>query len=183
MRQKMNGLLLLSADDFRIGRGENGDPLMFHNTQGFSMVLFYSVNCGYCGDFINSFKELPGMIQDCQFGIVNVGREPELVNMSKHTKTELKFVPYILFFVNGCPINRYTGPPSKDEIRKFVLSVGQSITRKNPASNRRQRTVPGSGRMPAQESARDNGNTYFGVPYKDEDVCYLNFNDAYTEGK
>ena len=169
----MSGLLFLTSEDFRIGRGEKG-PLLYQNTQGFSIILFYSTQCQYCGDFIEIFKNLPGTVQGCQFGIVNVMKNKQTVELSQQTQTKIKYVPYILFYLNGRPIVRYSGPPNRSEIGKFILEMANRLkgSQKFSANQQSDNIKPSRDTIPEYS---------IGVPYCEDGVCFLDFDTAYEK--
>lgn len=71
----MNSFLFLEARDFSIRPGENGQVLFLtYQPRGLTLVLFYSNDCPHCEALIKQFKQLPSIINGCQFAMVNVGR-------------------------------------------------------------------------------------------------------------
>ena len=67
----MSGLLFLTSDDFNIQKGTKGN-IVCNNIRGFSLILFYSTSCPHCEKFIPIFKNLPGSLPGCQFGLINI---------------------------------------------------------------------------------------------------------------
>ena len=169
----MSGLLFLNNDDFYIQRGTKGS-ILCTNMQGFSLVLFYSTQCSHCQSLIPIFKKLPGTIGGCQFGMINVSQNKKCVLMSRETIAPIKEVPYILFYVNGKPYMRYKGPHDSKEISRFILEIAQKVRSnqnmtKNDDNNKKQgNSIP--------EYAL--GHPLCG---KDDKVCYLDFNGAYSK--
>ena len=88
----MSGLLFLTSDDFQIQQKSKGNVLC-HNIKGFSLILFYSTQCEYCKSLIPIFKELPGTIQGCNFGMLNVNRNKKIIQMSNQTIVPITYVP------------------------------------------------------------------------------------------
>ena len=74
----MSGLLFLTADDFQLVKGVKGN-IMCTGIQGFSLILFYSVQCEHCQSLIPIFKTLPGTVGGCQFGMINVSNNKQCV--------------------------------------------------------------------------------------------------------
>jgi thiol-disulfide isomerase/thioredoxin len=167
----MSGLLFLCSDDFEISNGSKGN-IMCHNIPGFSMVLFYSKQCVHCQSLIPIFKQLPGSLSGCQFGMINVSANKKCVKLSKDTIAPISYVPYICLFIQGKPFMRYNGPHDANEIRRFVLEVSKKVQSKQQFS---------------QENVKDDKNGIpeycIGIPLcgKDDKICYLPFDDAYGE--
>ena len=49
----------------------------------------------------------------CQFGMINVNKNKNIIRLSKQTISQITFVPYIILFINGKPFMRYDGPINK----------------------------------------------------------------------
>lgn len=167
----MSGLLYLSADDFVIEQGTKG-PIMSNAIAGVSLILFYSNNCQYCEKFMPIFKRLPGTINGCMFGMINVSLNKKVVVMSKQTIAPIKYVPYIVLYIKGKPYMVYNGPASDIDIRKFVVEVCNSLKKKrefNPPNVVKHKDVH---KIPEY---------CIGVPIKGDpdDVCYLDWDEAY----
>ena len=172
----MSGLLFLTAEDFHVARGVKGN-IMCTNIQGFSLVLFYSTQCEHCQTFIPIFKRLPGSVGGCQFGMINVSHNKKAVIMSRETVAPIQVVPYVILYVNGRPYMRYRGPQDAREIARFIVEVSQKVQNKQKFSkgDKRIKRDPKSG-IPAYTI----GKPLFGP---DDDVCYLEFDDAYGKEK
>jgi len=167
----MSGLLFLSSDDFYTTKGTKGD-ILCNTISGFSLVLFYSTQCHWCKKLIPIFKSLPGTIGGCQFGIINVSVNKQIVAMSKKTITPIKYVPYIVLFINGKPFMLYQGPYDANELRKFIFEVSQKVNNKQQFSKDKVKEKI-TGKIPAYT---------IGKPLCGEDgVCYLDFNEAYDK--
>lgn len=163
----MSGLLFLKAADFFIGKGIQG-KILCHNIPSFSLILFYSTKCGHCNELVPIFKKLPGTVNNCQFGMINVStREGRpVLMMGKETIAPIEFVPYILLYVNGRPFIRYNGPRDDNIIRRFVAETAKKIQERQPftANNNIKQTKQGKG-IPEYS---------LGHPVRGDDlVCYL----------
>jgi hypothetical protein len=168
-----DAILFLTSEDFDIQKGTNGD-ILCHNVPGFSLILFYSTSCAFCKDLVPIFKKLPGSINGCQFGMINVGRCRNLVEMSQTTVAPIKYVPYIVLYINGKPFMVYKGPHSDTEIRNFVVEVANNIQKKQQFSKEKVKEEQNPG-LPAY---------CIGKPVCGNDkVCYLTFNGAYEAKK
>jgi len=170
----MSGLLFLSSDDFQIAKGTKGN-ILTNSIPGFSLILFYSTQCQHCQTLIPIFKKLPGTIGGCQFGMINVSSNKNVVRMSKETIAPITYVPYIVLYINGRPFMRYQGPHDASEIRRFVLEVAQKIQSKQKFSDENVKEDPRGG-IPAYTI----GHPLYGP---DDKICYLPFLDAYGEDK
>jgi hypothetical protein len=165
----MSGLLFLTSDDFNIAKGNKGN-ILCHSIPGFSLILFYSTKCEYCQTLIPIFKELPGTIGGCQFGMINVSTNKQCVRMSKDTIAPIEYVPYIILYIQGKPFMRYNGPQDSGEIRRFVFEVANKIQSKQKfTSENIDKTKKG---IPEYTI----GHPLCGPEDK---VCYLEFNNAY----
>lgn len=173
----MSGLLFLQTDDFSIQRGTKGD-ILCHTIRGLSLVLFYSTNCQYSRALIPIFKRLPVVLAGgCQFGMINVSTEKNVITMSKATISSIKYVPLIILYVAGKPFIRYDGPHDENEIRRFIREVSSKIQSKEKFTNKetaRQRVQANDGKraVPAYAS----GQPLWG----DADDFYMEFAEAYT---
>ena len=91
----MSNLLFLTADDFELRKGTKGN-IVCHDISGYSLVLFYSTQCKYCKELIPIFKQLPGTISGCQFGMINVSKNKNIVHMSRNSIAPIEYVPYVV---------------------------------------------------------------------------------------
>ena len=176
----MSGLLFLTAEDFVIQKGAKGN-IMCHGIPGFSLILFYSTHCTHCQTLIPIFKKLPGTIQGCQFGMINVSTNKKCIQMSKNTVAAISYVPYIVLHVNGRPFMVYKGPYDPNEIRRFVIEVANSIQKKQQFHAKGKQTQQGP-----HGHKKSIPEYTVGIPiYGDgnENVCYLDFVEAYPGKK
>ena len=171
----MNGLLFLTSDDFEIARGTKGN-ILCNKIRGISLVLFSSTQCHHCRNLIPIFKKLPGNISGCQFGMINVSSNKKCVAMSQETITPIKYVPYIILYVDGRPLMKYDGPHESGEILRFVVEVTQKIQSKQKFSD--------SKKLKKDTKADTSIPGYtIGHPLcgPDDKVCYLEFDTAYNK--
>jgi thiol-disulfide isomerase/thioredoxin len=167
----MSGLLFLSSDDFTINKGSKGS-ILCNSIPGFSLILFYSTQCTYCQTLIPIFKKLPGTIGGCQFGMINVSTNKRCVLMSKNTIAPIKYVPYIVLYIQGKPFMRYNGPHDSSELRRFVIEVANKIKNKQKFTS---------------DKVKDDGKHIpaytIGKPLCGDEngVCYLEFKEAYQK--
>jgi thiol-disulfide isomerase/thioredoxin len=165
----MSGLHFLTSEDFDIGKGTKG-PILINNIKGLSLILFYSTQCHYCQSFIPIFKRLPGSISGCQFGMINVSQNRDVVRMSKETVAPITYVPYVILYVQGKPFMRYDGPQEESELKRFVVEVASKLQSREKFASDEKIKDDGKG-IPAYT---------VGHPLCGEDErCYLEFNEAY----
>ena len=122
----MPGLLFLNAQDF-LTVSEKAGNLLCINQDGLSLVLFYSTKCDHCHNLIPIFKQLPNIVSGCNFAMINVTNNKQVVQMSKNTVAPLTYVPYIVLYVNGKPFMRYDGPHDINELQRFVIEVSKKV--------------------------------------------------------
>lgn len=171
----MSGLLFLSSEDFHVARGTKGN-ILCTGIAGFSLILFYSTQCEHCRTLIPIFKQMPGTIGGCQFGMINVSNNKKCVRMSRETIAPITYVPYVVLYVNGKPFMRYQGPHDPNEIRRFVIEVSQKIQTKQKFASENVKEDARGGGIPAYTI----GHPLYGP---DDKVCYLDFDDAYGNDK
>jgi thiol-disulfide isomerase/thioredoxin len=167
----MSGLLFLSSDDFTVNKGSKG-TILCHSIPGFSLILFYSTRCTHCQTLIPIFKRLPGTIAGCQFGMINVSSNKQCVRMSADTIAPIKYVPYIVLYIQGKPFMRYNGPHNSGEIRRFVIEVANKVKSKQKFSDKN-----------VKDDRKGIPEFTIGHPLcgDDDKRCYLEFEKAYHE--
>jgi hypothetical protein len=175
----MSGLLFLKSDDFFKGNGSNGEVLCT-NIPSYSLILFYSPKCEHCTDMLPIFKrDLPGSINGCQFGIINVTSPigSGVISMAKGTISPIEYVPTIFLYVNGRPVMRYNGPRSAETIISFIMDFSKrnNITQQNN-NNRNNNSNNNNGDQ--KNSGKAIPNYSLGNPLCGKDgVCYLTEED------
>lgn len=124
----MSGIHFLGHDDFIIKQGDKGLILsLIYESKGLTLVLFYSTECPYCDSLIKIFKQIPQSVNGCQFAMVNVSRNMNLVEKSKNTIAPISYVPDLILYVNGSPYVRYDGPHHLDHIKDFIVDISLKI--------------------------------------------------------
>ncbi len=122
----MSSLLFLTTNDFRLAQ-TGGGTVLYHTSSGFSLMLFFSPKCPHSQKIIPIFKHLPDIVNGCTFGMVNISSNRTLLGMSEQSTTPIKYVPLIILYINGRPYMRYEGPPSENDIRRFILEVSNNV--------------------------------------------------------
>lgn len=165
-----SGLLFLSEEDFFIAKGTKGN-ILCHKIPGISLVLFYSTQCIHCQKLIPMFKGLPGTVGGCQFAMINVQTNKNCVIKSNETIAPIKYVPFIVLYVQGKPFMRYDGPYDQNTIKRFIIEVADKIHKKQSFM----------GHTNVKHDDRSIPKYSIGKPLygEREDICYLEFNKAY----
>lgn len=124
----MSGILFLGSADFVLRQGEKGPLLcLSYEVAGLALVLFYSDQCVYCDHLIKKFKQLPYVVNGCQFAMVNVSKHTDIPERSQNTVATITYVPDLILYVNGNPYVRYDGPHELEAIQEFVVNVYKKI--------------------------------------------------------
>ena len=167
----MSGLLFLSSDDFILSKGMKGN-ILTTSIPGFSLVLFYSIQCQHCQNLIPIFKKLPSVLGGCQFGLCNINNNRKLIALSSDTIAPITYVPYVILYINGRPFMKYQGPHELNEIKRFVVEIADKIQRKQKFTQEQDIKENVRGKIPAFT---------IGVPlFGDDDEAYFEFSEAYT---
>lgn len=158
----MSSLLFLTSDDFGLAQNQNTKTL-YHEIRGFSLVLFYSTRCPNSRKFLPIFKQLPSIVNGCQFGMINIDNNRRILESSKGTTTHIQYVPLIILYINGYPYMRYDGARTPHDIQAFILKVSNSVQESGFSKTINNRRIPGY---------------TIGQPlYGDDDVTYLEFDE------
>lgn len=126
----MSGILYLTADDFVLKSGEKGNLLCTTQlVKGLCIVLFYSNDCQHSANLLKKYKQLPRVINGCQFALININKPSNfsVVRLSQNTISPITFVPDIILYVDGTPFIRYDGPHEIPPIKQFILDIYQRL--------------------------------------------------------
>lgn len=186
-----NGIFFFKNTDFTVRQNLKGKLLSFtEDCKGLYLVLFYSEQCSYCEQLMSDFKLLPQKLLGCKFVMVNINKNPGIVDMARDTICPITYVPDLILYVNGLPYIRYDGPNTLEDIKKFIIDIANKLEKtsfmeevSSPPQQQQE--------IQFQETVVEEENKIpaytIGKPLcgsgRDEQygVCYLNFNDAYTE--
>jgi thiol-disulfide isomerase/thioredoxin len=171
----MSGLYFLTFEDFHLQKFPQGD-MVCTKFQGFSLVLFYSTRCEYCKEFIPVFRKLPSLMEGCFFGMMNIDTNRQYLEMSKNSITPIKYVPYVVLYMDGRPILAYQGASDAMEIRRFITDVANNMKKKQGFTKGGGKAIPITGQKELTELEKYYGD--IGKPVcggKDQMVCYINF--------
>lgn len=164
----MNGLLFLSSEDFLVSDNQSEKLLCTHVNQGLVLVLFYSTQCEHCKNAIPIFRQLPQIVHGCSFGMINVSTNAKVVHLSRSTISPIQYVPFIILYVNGEPYYKYKGAITLPDIQNFIIQMSKVL------ESKQQFVVP-------EKETKKIPEYSTGIPYCDEDICYLEFNEAYDK--
>ena len=184
----MSGLLYLTHEDFYIAEGQKG-PIMCHKIPNMSLILFYSTACQYCQHIIPIFKTLPGKINGCQFGLVNISNSKQCIAMSKQGNPPIQYVPFIVLYIDGKPFMIYREDYDINKIAKFVMDVASKIQQRQRFTAGQHTANPtNSGNMGnnmrKQNKKKEIPAFATGIPVfgdKKDMVCYLDNCKAYAK--
>lgn len=175
----MSGLLFLQSCDFNKQPSSRGGEIVCNNIRGVSLILMYATKCEFCRRLIPIFKRLPGTIGGCQFGMVNIETERELVRLSINSLVPISYVPLIVLYVNGKPFIRYDGAHEEQDIRAFLLDVTNRLQTRERFGNNAAGGAK-EGKKAHNAHGRDIPAFTIGYPlFGDEEDMYKEFDDAY----
>jgi hypothetical protein len=116
----MNSIIRLRLDDFEIQKGTKGQ-LLCVGIKGISMVMFYSPLCkNICMPLLPQFNQLPNIISNVKFCTLNINEHVGIIPLSEHTISPIKFVPFIILYVDGRPFLQYDDQPVLSKMVDFV---------------------------------------------------------------
>lgn len=201
-----SGLLFLENEDFFRTESDKG-PIICNRIKGLCLVLYYSTDCNHCQSFIPNFKKLPGRIGGCQFGMVNVNKNIKLVKASQNTIVPIKYVPYIMLYIDGKPLIRYDGEHNLNMITEFIVDVSKKLKQREQFINQERKLIAAQQDRKMQEMKmqqmqqmqqnmhefnevngiplkKDNSKNIIpaytvGIPKKEEELFYLVYEEAY----
>ena len=168
-------MLYLDKADFVLGQqppqknGGSEKKLILKNkiTNSFSLIMFSGNDCDYCKELKPVFQKLVGTIPNCQIGTVNVSLQPGLAELSQQTTTPIRYVPLILFYINGTPFKEFGGNYTEANLRQFVKEV----------SAKANEIMGLQGSFNADDGEISKHSVGKAVSKR---VCYLNFDNAYN---
>jgi len=128
-KTRMSGLLFLHLNDFQQQYFPNRGQLLCIQPEprGMMLVMYYSKECDYCKHLFSQFKQLPSIVQGCQFAIFNVDLNPSIMELSLPTLCPIQYVPDVLLYVDGVPTIRYDGEHTVQSIQTFLQQMYQKL--------------------------------------------------------
>lgn len=153
----MSGILYLTSDDFILKSGEKGNLLCTtHTLKGLCIILFYSNDCQHSFNLLTKYKQLPKLINGCQFALININKPSNfsVVKLSQNTISPITFVPDIILYVDGIPFIRYDGPHEIAPIKQFILDIYQRLQTPvfSAERNTSSRNRPQEGQQPPRQT-------------------------------
>jgi hypothetical protein len=107
--------------------------------------------------------------------------------MSQQTIAPVKYVPYIVLYIDGRPFMTYSGPASVEEIGRFIVQTSQNMPKQQPFTQDRSRPQsgpPGSAGYDSAAGSQEPGIPAYTIGHpvkggKNDMVCYVLMKDAY----
>lgn len=126
-----NSLVKLDSYDFKLRQTPKG-LMMGTEINGLSIIMFYAPKDPNCREIWDKFMYLPKVVQGITFGVVNLTENFDIVELSNKTQaTKIKFVPYIVAYINGNPVVSYNQGPDLKELQLFSKRILQSYNSRN----------------------------------------------------
>lgn len=133
----MSSINFLSLSDFSESRGK-----LKVSIPQFGLVLFWSSNCKYCTTAKDILALMNRKVNGCNFGMVNLDMNRELIDMCNKSGIALEHVPFFVFFANHTPYMVYSGPVAIEPLTKFVIEVSTQYHEENkPKMTGRTNTI------------------------------------------
>jgi len=142
----------------------------------FSLVFFSSINCMYCKDVLPAFVHVSTTIKGCTYAIMDVDQQGmRVVKMASTTKLPIKYVPFIVMYVNGIPISVFD--PDEDNVdNNYTLLKQFIVNNANAVRSGKPNGVTGT-RPPSEYKVCD---TSIGMAIcGKKKICYLKDCEAY----
>ena len=190
------GIYFFNNDDFVVKENMKGKLLGFSGeSKGLYLVLFYSKECPHCDKLLAEFKQLPNLINGCKFVMVNINKNPGIIEKSKTTISPITYVPDVILYVNGLPYIRYDGPSEMELIKNFILDIYQKLQKTsffNENNNTTTQSINQNAQHQEQQQMQQQAQPIEEIPSysigkpvcgnaKDAyGKCYLEFDNAYV---
>ena len=107
----------LKTQDFYIDNGKKGKVLC--TTQKDIVFCFFHLDgnqCENCKEMVPEFLKLPNLVPQINYALVDLSKYPEIAKKTAVTIAPIKYVPYLIVFVNNRPFLRYDGGKTSTEI-------------------------------------------------------------------
>ena len=126
-------MIFLDNEDFYVDKSSNG-LVLCTKIPNLSFVLFYSNGCMHCHRMKAILKQLPNYIHGIQLGLINVDNNKKTIVDSSNTITQIKYVPFLMFYVNGIPYIQYSGEHKLEHVTTFLKKVISSLQNQHSSS-------------------------------------------------
>lgn len=90
---------------------------------GIILVLFKIQGCTGCASIEPIFRSFANRDNRVSYGIVDLTREKQIVQMSRATTTVIQTVPRIIIYTEGKPFAVFTGEKSQRGIQTFIDNI------------------------------------------------------------
>lgn len=146
------------------------------NIRDISVVLFKQEKCKTCIKFLPIYKQLAKQHDDIHFCTIDVQKNPQVVGMSRRTKTVLNSTPVIIVYNKGDAFSLYDRELTPKSFNHYLSSMKQKIAEINA------QPPPQQGRfMPVMEPQQQNQHpAHHRQEYQDDDDDRLLTPDGVT---
>lgn len=170
----------LKPSDFFVTRNNE----LANNIKGFSVVFFKSDKCVYCNDVMPAFLQASSSIQGCTFAIMNVDQDNmRIVRIAEITVNPLKYVPYVVLYVNGIPATVFNPDEQNPDANAKLL---KDFIVKNAALIKTGKKIELAVSSSSSESKQRVCETSTGIAIcgiKSRGKCYMSAEMAYKSAK
>jgi len=165
----------LTSDNFYVDDGKNG-KLLCTTQKDLLFVFFYKGDgsCDACKAMMPSFQQLGKYVPEVKYAIINVDEQKDAIRKSLKTISPIKYVPYLILFVNNKPFLRYDGGKDLKDMINFLKDLLTRIPKNMLATLGSTASSKFDSEVPVFAGG--------GIPYnvvcdKNSGVCYLTFED------
>lgn len=179
-------IIYLTSEDFVIDNKHSVQPtndkvLCLRKAPPLLFVMFHADGgkCKICDNIMPFVQTLPKIFRTCAFGLVNINKNMNIVKESQKTITNITYVPYFIFYVNGRPAMRYDAPRTPQDMTAFLKRMMELYFKPNMNIEKQEQ------RNDIDQTQQYEIPAYsVGIPFNlvcDEDMCYIKYEDAYKK--
>ena len=142
-------ILHLTNNDFYVDNGKKGKVMC--TTQKDILFAFFHLNdneCSNCTTMIPEFVTVAKRLPQIKYALVNLSKYPDIFKKTVDTIAPIKYVPYLIIFVNNRPFLRYDGGKSSSEMYEFIKELLENMPKYLPHY------------QPSQQQSQPQGNPY-----------------------
>ena len=146
-------ILHLTNNDFYVDNGKKGKVMC--TTQKDILFAFFHLNdneCSNCTTMIPEFVNVAKRLPQIKYALVNLSKYPEIFKKTVDTIAPIKYVPYLIIFVNNRPFLRYDGGKSASEMYEFIKELLENMPKYLPQYQPPQQNPP--------QQSQPQGNPY-----------------------
>ena len=146
-------ILHLTNNDFYVDNGKKGKVMC--TTQKDILFAFFHLNdneCSNCTTMIPEFVNVAKRLPQIKYALVNLSKYPEIFKKTVDTIAPIKYVPYLIIFVNNRPFLRYDGGKSSSEMYEFIKELLENMPKYLPQYQPPQQQ--------SQQQSQPQGNPY-----------------------